>query len=119
MDEALVVRDDLRSYALRRCIRFYTAVLVTCISWSVSRLAAGHARGEVLWGGAFLLVVIAGVEASAMLVSLDMARARARLGGGPETRLWAFAQGPWPSAVAAALFLALASWMAAMARIGG
>ena len=117
MDEALVVRDDLRSYALRRCIRFYTAILVVCISWSVSRLAAGQARAEVLWGGASLLVVIAGVELGAMLVSRDMARARARLGGGPETPLWAFAQGPWPSALAAALFLLAALGLLALARV--
>lgn len=116
MDEALVVRDELRSYALRRCIRFYTAVLVTSIAWTGSRLVDGERGGDVLRGGAFLLVVIAGVELGAMLVMVHMARARARIGGGPETPLWAFAQGPWPSALAAALFLLVALGMAVLAR---
>lgn len=115
MDDALVVRDDLRSYALRRCIRFYTAILVTCVAWTGSRLAEGERSGDVLRGGALLLVVVAGVELGAMLVMRDMARARARIGGGPETPLWAFAQGPWPSLLAAALFLLGALGMLALA----
>jgi hypothetical protein len=108
VDDALVVRDDLRSYALRRCIRFYSAILVACVAWTGSRLAGGQDRTEILWGGALLPLVVACVEVAAMVASLDMARARRRLGGGPETPLWAFAQGPWPSALAAALFAGLA-----------
>lgn len=112
MDEAASVRDDLRSYALRRCIRFYAALLVACVAWTGSRLAEGPARAEVLWGGALLLVVMAGVELGAMAVMVPMAKARARLGGGPETPLWAFAQGPWPSLVAAAFFGLAAAFLA-------
>lgn len=104
MDDAAEVRADLRSYALRRCIRFYTALLVASLTWTASRLAGGPARAEILWGGAAVLAAITGVELSAMLVMTHMAKARARLGGGPETPLWAFAQGPWPSLVAAAFF---------------
>ena len=109
MDDASAVRDDLRSYALRRCIRFYTAILVTSITWSISQVAPGFAAsGNVLRGGAALLGVMAVVELASMVVMLQMAKARARLGGGPETPLWALAQGPWPSAVAAAFFVLLA-----------
>lgn len=116
MDDALVVRDDLRSYALRRCIRFYAAILVTCIAWTASRLAEWPARNEILSGGAFLLLVLAGVELGAMTVMLQMAAVRRRLRGGPETPLWAFAQGPWPSAVAAVLFGLLALGLLILAR---
>lgn len=105
MDDAVEVRADLRSYALRRCIRFYSAVLVTCVTWVGAKLAQGEASLEILWGGAFLLVAMAVVEVGAMVVMVPMARARARMGGGPETPLWAYAQGPWPSALAAGLFL--------------
>ena len=119
MDDALVVRDDLRSYALRRCIRFYAALLVLAIGWTGSRLAEGSARLEILGGAAILLLALAGVELGAMAVMLQMARARRRLGGGPETPLWAYAQGPWPSALAAALFLLLALGLYAMSRPGG
>lgn len=52
MDDAAEVRADLRSYALRRCIRFYAAILVGCIVWSTSRLTTGAARGEIMLGGA-------------------------------------------------------------------
>ncbi|HUR68296.1 MAG TPA: hypothetical protein VM370_03550 [Candidatus Thermoplasmatota archaeon] len=107
MDEAHEVRADLRSYALRRCIRFYSAILVTSVAWTVSRIPSGQARSEAMLGGAFLLSVLVVVELGAMWVMVDMARARARLGEGPETRLWAFSQGPWPSLLAAALFTAL------------
>lgn len=115
MDDALSVREDLRSYALRRCIRFYTALVVTCVTWVGSRVAAAPGDRQVLWGGAFLLLVMAGVEVASMIVMRDMARARDRIGGGPETPLWAFAQGPWPSLVAAGFFGALAVAMLAAA----
>jgi hypothetical protein len=110
VDDALVVRDELRSYALRRCIRFYTAILVFCIAWSVSYLPArGADQADVRLGGVFLLLVMTAVELGAMAVMAHMARARQRIGGGPETPLWAFAQGPWPSAIGAGFFLFLAA----------
>ncbi|MEA3165990.1 MAG: hypothetical protein QOJ26_859 [Thermoplasmata archaeon] len=109
MDPATVARDDLRSYALRRCIRFYSAILVTSVGWTVSRLADGQARGEGMLGAAFLLVVLAAVEFASLVVMAQVAKARDRLGPGPETPLWAFAQGPLPSGLAAVFFLALAA----------
>ncbi|HWH07994.1 MAG TPA: hypothetical protein VNX21_02270 [Candidatus Thermoplasmatota archaeon] len=108
MDDAVEVRADLRSYALRRCIRFYAAILVTCIAWTGAHLTPSFAASDdILHGGAALIAVIAAVEVASMGVMLQMAKARARLGG-PETLLWAFAQGPWPSLVAAGFFVALA-----------
>jgi hypothetical protein len=114
VDEALVVRDDLRSYALRRCIRFYTAILVVAVTWTGSRLAAGDAGRDILVVGQALLVVLAGVELAAMAVMMPMAKARQRLGGGPETKLWAFAQGPWPSAIAAIVFVGFAAGLSVL-----
>jgi hypothetical protein len=108
VDEAQSVRDDLRSYALRRCIRFYTAILVVAIAWTGSRLASGDVQADILLVAAFLLLVLAGVELASMAVMVAMAKARARIGGGPETPLWAFAQGPGPSAIAALVYLAFA-----------
>lgn len=110
MDDAHEVRADLRSYALRRCIRFYTALLILAITWTAAQLAGDFAARNIYRGGGFLLLVIAGVEVSSMIVMREMAAARARLGGGPETPMWALAQGPWPSLAAAALFGLLSVW---------
>ena len=111
MDDAHEVRADLRSYALRRCIRFYTALVIVAIVWTGAHMTPDVAEDDIYRAGGFLLLVIAGVEVSAMLVMRDMAAARARLGGGPETRVWALAQGPHPSIVAALFFAALAVWL--------
>ena len=110
MDEAHEVRADLRSYALRRCIRFYTALVIIAIVWTGAQLTPDLTERNIYRGGGFLLLVIAGVEVSSMIVMRDMAAARARIGGGPETRIWALAQGPWPSLVATLFFAAVSAW---------
>lgn len=110
MDDAHEIRADLRSYALRRCIRFYTALVIVAIVASIAHLAGDFKARDIWRVGGFLLLVIAAVEVSSMIVMRDMAAARAKLGGGLETPLWALAQGPWPSLVAAVLFTALAVW---------
>ncbi len=107
--QALSVRSELRSYALRRCIRFYAATLVFTVAWAGGFLAASEMRAqEILRGGAAVLCGLAVVELASMLVIAQMARRRDQLEAGPETGLWAFAQGPWPSLVAAAAFVAAA-----------
>lgn len=108
MDPGTVVRDDLRSYALRRCIRFYTAILLVALAMVSSQQGIDRVNAnEIFTGIAVLLAVLAAVEVSAGVVMAQMARVRAQHPG-PETPLWAFALGPVPSWLAAALFLAVA-----------
>lgn len=116
MDDAAEARADLRSMTLRRCIRFYTTLLLIAIVWSVSRLASGLARGEALMMGAFLLAVVVGVELSSMLVMRDLASA-AGPATGARSALTTFSQGPWGSLLAAFLFAVVAVWFYVSARM--
>jgi hypothetical protein len=117
MDPATVVRDDLRSYALRRCIRFYTAVVVLAIVVVGGQMLDDRAATDrVLAFGALLFVVLAVVEVAAGTVMLQMAKVRSGLPG-PESPLWLFAQGAGPSWIAALLFLGVAAVLFVATRL--
>lgn len=122
-----IARDDLRSYALRRCIRFYVGLLLFFAPIATAALlsAAGLGRDGgaptgrfdsrvVLATGAALLAVIVAVEVVSGLVMTAIAKAR-DAAPGPETRLWRFAQGPQPSWIAATFFALLAGILAFLA----
>ncbi|MCA1818776.1 MAG: hypothetical protein LC620_01765 [Halobacteriales archaeon] len=109
MDPATVVRDDLRSYALRRCIRFYSAIVVAAIYWGAGAISLRSDEFEasaIPFGVIFSLLVL--VELASGIVMLEMARVRNAYPG-PETPLWKFAQGPHPSWIAALFFAGLAA----------
>lgn len=110
MDPGTVVRDDLRSYALRRCIRFYTALVLVAFAMVGSQVVEGVSSKEIFIGIGLLLVVLAAVEVAGGIVMAQMAKVRAQHPG-PETPLWAFAQGPAPSWLAAGLFVASAGFL--------
>lgn len=117
MDPATEVRADLRSYALRRCIRFYAAlVLLAIVVVGGQLLDDGGRRDEVSLFGALLFVALAVVEAAAGLVMQQMAKVRSGHPG-EESPLWLFAQGAGPSALAAALFLGVAGVLFVATRL--
>lgn len=105
---AALARSELQSYALRRCIRFHSAILLAGVTWALSHGAASLRQARmVAIGGAVLLAVLALVEVASGLAIRRMEGVRDRQPG-PETGLWRFVQGWLPSLVAAAFFLALA-----------
>lgn len=119
-----IARADLRSYALRRCIRFYVGLILffapiataALVSMAGEGRDAGEAAGRfhsmvVFATGAFLLAVLVAVEVASGIVMTAMAKVRDAFPG-PETRLWRFAQGPGPSWIAAAFFAVLAGILA-------
>ena len=112
VDPGDVARADLRNYALRRCIRFYTAVILAALALATTHQAIDPADSdEIASGIAVLFCVLAVVEVASGVVVLEMARVRGQHPG-PETPLWRFAQVPHPSWLAAALFAATAAFMA-------
>jgi uncharacterized membrane protein len=101
-----VTDDDLRSMGLRRCLRFYTAIVVVML-WALGsqllRVQASSLVGEAsrtlsIFTLAVLGVLIA-VELASGLVIAELARTAAA-----RSRMWRFASGPVPSWLAAAAF---------------
>ena len=102
------VAEDLRAHALRRTIRFSTACLLVAAAIVGSQLAGNRVNSqEIFLGIATLLTLLAAVEAFAGFAVLHTAKAR------PKTsRISSFTNGPIPSWLAAALFLAVAGLIA-------
>jgi hypothetical protein len=120
-----MARADLRSYALRRCIRFYAGLLLFFAPIATVALLSVAGPGQdgggavarrfysmvVFATGASLLAVLVAVEVASGIVMTAIAKARDATPG-PETPLWRFAQGPRPSWIAAAFFAVLAGILA-------
>lgn len=108
-----IARADLRSYALRRCIRFYSALGFTLLAVAGSAVAGLASQTNGFFAmlvpatGAAILFILAVVEVASAIVIGQIERAIPA--GGPETALWRFARGTWPSWIAAAFFLGLAA----------
>lgn len=117
MDAADIARADLRSYSLRRCIRFYTAVLVFVIAVTGAVIVKGDYVRMVAQPAAVMLGFLVAVEIASAIVMIGMAKVRDGFPG-PETGLWRFAQGPHPSWIAATFYVGLATYLWMMAPFG-
>jgi len=114
MDAADIARADLRSYALRRCIRFYAAILVFVLAVTGSVIVKGDFVSMVSQPAAVMLAILVLVEIASGVTMTAMAKVR-DASPGPETGLWRFAQGPHPSWIAATFFAGLATYLWTMA----
>ena len=120
MEPGDIARADLRSYALRRCIRFYAALLLALLAVVGGALVAvsGHQEKEAVGllvhgAGAGALLVLVVVELASGMVMARIAKACPN--DGPEAGLWAFARGPGPSWLAAPFFAVLCGLLAWLA----
>ena len=112
---AEIARADLRSYGLRRCIRFYVALVLLVGFVASSRIVLALDLREYYSGvdggrlvGAIVFVALAIVEVLSGLVIRQLVRVRDQ-GGSLEKGLWRAASGPLGSWVATAFYLA-AAW---------